>query len=224
MLLRKLWNDELGATVSLETVMVGTVGVLAVTGGIATLADAINDELDEMALAVRGFNQSYTVSGYSANATIQTGVPCTGGSVAATTFQSVKAGSGFQQNPPNFNVQQTGSTGSFSSNVSNFQADVAGTVGGQQFQSEGFGTSANSVLSGGGRTTTRSFSVPGVESFSAPVDGGFSVQTFNENGQNVEIQRDVNAAAAARQNTSTRRSNRANASGNQDCPQPASGY
>lgn len=224
MLLRKLWNDELGATVSLETVMVGTVGVLAVTGGIATLADAINDELDEMALAVRGFNQSYTVSGYSANGTIQTGVPCTGGSVASTTYQSFKAGSGFQQSPPNFNVQQTGSSGSFSSNVSNFQADVAGTVGGQQFQNEGFGAGANSVLSngGGGRTTTRSFTVPGVE---APLNNGFSVQTFNDN---VEILQDGTAAPAARQNgnsaAAARRGNRANAAGNQDCPQPASGY
>lgn len=128
MLLKKLWVDELGATVSLETVMVGTVGVLAVTGGIAALADAVNDELGEMALAVRGFDQSYAVTGYQTNGTLTTGVPCTNTNGAASaTFQAFKSGSGFVQTPPNINIQQTNGGSGFG------QVDLGGNIGGRQF-------------------------------------------------------------------------------------------
>lgn len=128
MLLKKLWADELGATVSLETVMVGTVGVLAVTGGIAALADAVNDELGEMALAVRGFDQSYAVTGYQTNGTLTTGVPCTNtNGAASTTFQAFKSGSGFVQTPPNINIQQTNGGSGFG------QVDLGGNIGGRQF-------------------------------------------------------------------------------------------
>ncbi len=98
-LLQTLWRDEVGATVTLEHVMVGTVGTLALVGGIASTSNALNDELDDFARAIRSFDQSYSVSGYTSNGTTQIGIPgCVNGGVSSgTTFGAFKAGSGFRQ-------------------------------------------------------------------------------------------------------------------------------
>ncbi len=98
-LLQTLWRDEVGATVTLEHVMVGTVGTLALVGGIASTSNALNDELDDFARAIRSFDQSYSVSGYTSNGTTQIGIPgcVNGGFSSGTTFGAYKAGSGFRQ-------------------------------------------------------------------------------------------------------------------------------
>lgn len=71
-IVRAFFEDELGAVVSAELVMVGTVGVLAMTAGLSTVTKAVNDELCDLAKAIRSLDQSYeakgwvTSSGYSA--------------------------------------------------------------------------------------------------------------------------------------------------------------
>ena len=41
-ILKKLWKDEVGVVMSAETVMLGTMGVLAMTAGVGTMATAVN--------------------------------------------------------------------------------------------------------------------------------------------------------------------------------------
>lgn len=62
-LLRKLWDDEQGVILSMETVLLGTVGVLGLTTGLSFLASAVNAELQDLGSAIRGVDQSYSISG-----------------------------------------------------------------------------------------------------------------------------------------------------------------
>lgn len=61
---KKLWTDEVGVVMSAETVMLGTMGVLAVTAGVGTMTTAVNGELNEMGMAFRSFDQSFSVPGF----------------------------------------------------------------------------------------------------------------------------------------------------------------
>ena len=61
--LRSLWADECGAILSAELVMVGTLGVIGGTVGLAAASQAVNDELKEFAYAIRSLDQSYCVGG-----------------------------------------------------------------------------------------------------------------------------------------------------------------
>ncbi len=98
MLLKKLWNDEAGLQVSLETVMVATLGTLAVTGGIASVASSVNSELGDLSAAVLSFDQSYSTSGYSVNGSVQGGSSTgTGSKSSGFGFSGYKAPSGFRQ-------------------------------------------------------------------------------------------------------------------------------
>jgi hypothetical protein len=63
--LRKMWTDEAGAIMTAEMVMLGTVAVLATSAGVGVLSNAVSDEVAEMAMAVRAFDQSVAISGYS---------------------------------------------------------------------------------------------------------------------------------------------------------------
>lgn len=60
-ILKKLWTDQTGAVLSAEVVTVGTVAVLGSALGLGMLSTAVNDELAEMAIEVRGFEQGVTV-------------------------------------------------------------------------------------------------------------------------------------------------------------------
>ena len=62
-ILTKLWCDEAGLVMSAETVMLGTVGVLGVVAGVGVMTSAVNDEMGELGMAFRGFDQSYSVAG-----------------------------------------------------------------------------------------------------------------------------------------------------------------
>ena len=59
------WSDEMGLVVSAETVAVGTVGVLGAVTALDTASTAVNDELTDIARALRSFDQSYSVQGFS---------------------------------------------------------------------------------------------------------------------------------------------------------------
>jgi hypothetical protein len=81
-ILKRLWNDEVGVIMSAETVMLGTMGVLAMTAGVGTMATAVNGELGDMSKAFRSFDQSFSTPGFRTSFGGATG----GGGIAAGTF------------------------------------------------------------------------------------------------------------------------------------------
>ncbi len=59
-LLRKLWNDDQGALLTSEYLMLGGVVVLGSAGGLAAMRDATVEEMKEMGHSVRAVRQYYT--------------------------------------------------------------------------------------------------------------------------------------------------------------------
>ena len=59
------WRDERGVVLSAEAVMVGSVAVLGGLVGLNAAATAVNDEMTEMASAIRSFDQSYVIAGHA---------------------------------------------------------------------------------------------------------------------------------------------------------------
>ncbi len=62
-ILRSLWADECGAVLSAELVMVGALGVIGGTVGLAAASHSVNEELKEFAFAIRSLDQSYCIEG-----------------------------------------------------------------------------------------------------------------------------------------------------------------
>lgn len=62
---RSLYCDELGALISSELVMVGTLGVLGMAVGIESVSTSVNQELNDYANAISSLNQSFSVRGLS---------------------------------------------------------------------------------------------------------------------------------------------------------------
>ena len=60
-LLAKLWRDEAGVMLSAEAVVVGTVAVVGLTTGLTVVAKAVNEELQDVAFAIRSLDQSYSI-------------------------------------------------------------------------------------------------------------------------------------------------------------------
>ena len=79
-LFTKLWRDEAGVLLSAEAVVVGTVAVVGLTTGLTVVAKSVNEELQDVAFAIRSLDQSYSI-------------PAIEGCGAKT------AGSSFQQEP-----------------------------------------------------------------------------------------------------------------------------
>lgn len=63
-MLHALLNDEAGAIVSIEMVLIITIAVLAVIVGWSEVAKAVNTELNDISNAVGALNQSYSFSGF----------------------------------------------------------------------------------------------------------------------------------------------------------------
>lgn len=61
--LLKLWRDDGGFVLSSEMVLVGTVGVIGASVGLSALATAANEELEDVAFALRSLDQSYEIAG-----------------------------------------------------------------------------------------------------------------------------------------------------------------
>lgn len=59
-----LWQDESGSVISAELVLLGTLGVVGVGVGAATVGDSVDAELEEVALSIRSLDQSYHVQGF----------------------------------------------------------------------------------------------------------------------------------------------------------------
>jgi Flp pilus assembly pilin Flp len=62
-MLRKLWNDETGAIVSAEIMLVATILVIGVIVGLKSVRDSVVTELADVAQALANVNQSYSISG-----------------------------------------------------------------------------------------------------------------------------------------------------------------
>jgi hypothetical protein len=62
-MMKKLWNDEVGALVSAEIVLVATILVIGVVTGLAAVRDAVVTELGDVASAIGSVDQTYSVGG-----------------------------------------------------------------------------------------------------------------------------------------------------------------
>ena len=61
-LLHRLWADQAGFVVSTELVLVATILVIGMVVGLATVRDAVVQELADVAAAIGSVNQSYEYS------------------------------------------------------------------------------------------------------------------------------------------------------------------
>jgi len=62
-MLKKLWNDEVGAIVGAEIVLVMTILVIGIIVGLASLRDAVVTELADVGGAIAALDQTYTYGG-----------------------------------------------------------------------------------------------------------------------------------------------------------------
>ena len=62
-MLKRLLNDETGALLSAELVIVMTLLMCAMIVGVGALRDAIVTELADVGAAIGAFNQSYSIGG-----------------------------------------------------------------------------------------------------------------------------------------------------------------
>ena len=66
-MLRKLFNDECGAVVSAELVLVLTILVIGVIVGLSEVAVAVNTELNDISNAIGALDQTYFFTGFKAD-------------------------------------------------------------------------------------------------------------------------------------------------------------
>ena len=66
-MLMRLWNDEAGFIVSSELILIATLVVIGMIGGLSTVRDQVVGELNDVAGALGDVNQSYSFSGVSAH-------------------------------------------------------------------------------------------------------------------------------------------------------------
>jgi Flp pilus assembly pilin Flp len=59
-MLRKLWNDEAGAVISAEIVLVATILVIGMVVGLKSVRDSVVTELADVAQAIANLDQSYS--------------------------------------------------------------------------------------------------------------------------------------------------------------------
>ena len=59
----RLYDDENGFVVSAELVLITTIGVLSLLVGLAEVANAVNQELEDVGSAFGSVNQSYRYAG-----------------------------------------------------------------------------------------------------------------------------------------------------------------
>jgi Flp pilus assembly pilin Flp len=63
-MLRKLFNDESGAVISAELVLVLTILVIGVIVGLSEVAVAVNTELNDISNAIGSLDQSFNFTGF----------------------------------------------------------------------------------------------------------------------------------------------------------------
>ena len=61
--MQRFWNEETGAILSAEVMLVASILVIGVVAGLASLRDSVVTELADLAQALANVNQSYSYSG-----------------------------------------------------------------------------------------------------------------------------------------------------------------
>jgi Flp pilus assembly pilin Flp len=64
-MLKSFLNDECGAIVSIEMILIITIAVLALIVGWSEIAKVVNNELNDISNAVGSLNQSYFFTGFN---------------------------------------------------------------------------------------------------------------------------------------------------------------
>jgi len=70
---KKLWNDECGAILSAELVIIATILVIGMITGLTAVRDAVVSELADVGQAISQLNQSYLFGGVSGHGTSTSG-------------------------------------------------------------------------------------------------------------------------------------------------------
>ena len=73
---RNLWNDETGAVVCIEYVLIGTICGIGVIAGLTSLRDGVVTELADLGGAVGWLNQTYFIGGISSHCSSTAGTNC----------------------------------------------------------------------------------------------------------------------------------------------------
>lgn len=68
----KFWNEETGAVVSIELVLIITVAVISLIVGLSEVAVSVNTELNDISNAIGHLNQTYAYSGFAATSHYKT--------------------------------------------------------------------------------------------------------------------------------------------------------
>jgi hypothetical protein len=69
----RLWNDETGAIIAAEYLMLGSIVAMGAAGGMVAMRDSIVDEYKEFGQGVREMRQSYSVPALHGGAATTTG-------------------------------------------------------------------------------------------------------------------------------------------------------
>lgn len=69
----RFWQDEAGFVVSSELVLVATILVIGMTTGLATIRNAVVQELGDVAGSLGNINQSFTYSGVTGHSSSTAG-------------------------------------------------------------------------------------------------------------------------------------------------------
>lgn len=64
-MLNKLWQDDSGAVLSAEYLILGSVVVLGGVGGLMAMSESVNSEMGEFGKSVRQIRQSYSAPGFN---------------------------------------------------------------------------------------------------------------------------------------------------------------
>ncbi|MGC3969425.1 MAG: hypothetical protein QM775_19320 [Pirellulales bacterium] len=72
-LFERLWNEEAGAIVSAEIMLIASILVIGVIVGLAAVRDSLVTELADVAQALANVNQSYSYSGVTGHHTFTGG-------------------------------------------------------------------------------------------------------------------------------------------------------
>lgn len=74
-MLKSFLNDECGAIVSIEMILIITIAVLALIVGWSEIAKAVNTELNDISNAVGALNQDYAFTGFKSGVGVAGGKP-----------------------------------------------------------------------------------------------------------------------------------------------------
>ena len=93
--MQRLWNEETGAILSAEVMLVASILVIGVVAGLSSLRDSVVTELADLAQALANVNQSYSYGGVLGHHVFSGGGVFVDNSdfcdvASLTTFQSAK--------------------------------------------------------------------------------------------------------------------------------------